>query len=738
MAGTKKYNRREEDYNLQEGDNLLPIMKDQGIPVHVDRRGYVFARGFVDTNDNLELTLNDGHLACKHPEGGQSPYTTYYNITNKPSYLYSTTVYDKLFMSFQNYTFLNRFYSFTDLPKYKRLNKRTKGLIGGAVSNLSVPRTFHYDYFDKGSYRYVEPHIRGTWLGPYNYDVYLKAENAIQNIEDLIVIKSGKLKVFADDAQPLYNAKDVMYTTGVSGHIHVETPSRPQHQNGYPNSNLNIKSFKFKNTGNSDLSQASTPVPVQSGVAGVFTNGVFLHSVNNGKSYNDSGVWHENSLVSEANLLDNCFGSTHSDPNIENINSYHYKSLSVCAHSTATDAHSAIIGYAKDGYPIYGPIGYSDPEDSSSALKTLEPSYRLKQASSRTDGPNFDSTYVSGYYIEDYEYVNALGDLDAHNGRSGITPEYPNGTYAYFATIDSNNDPKYPYVVGPTYYGNVDSTQGLNGPVTEAPLISRIKPLSPKSKVIAVHPNPAIHSWDLYGDEFTKTNGLLNEKIIFVSPHLTKSADGVFLKTGEVQSYKSDGVTPATYSGNKYVATGNGKFLIEQSGYRFPSSDTAMIYEDSILSGGMYFAYVNMDDAGNLIPSLAANRVTGTTLYAHYSGHKKISGKVHDEDWDGKIPAGTPFKIEHWAFNGNSVGFDGKLSVIPCQEHPMTSGNIITLFTTVSGFGDTKEEAYKSTMQQATENLKNENNTLLVNSGIKNMNSKMRAWKKMKENQANS
>ena len=128
MAGTKKYNRREENYNLQEGDDLLPIMKDKGIPIHVDKRGYIFARGFVDTNDNLELTLNGGNIACKHPEGGQSPYTTYYNLTNKASYLYSTTVYDKLFMSFQNYTFLNRFYSITDLPKYERLNKKTKKL----------------------------------------------------------------------------------------------------------------------------------------------------------------------------------------------------------------------------------------------------------------------------------------------------------------------------------------------------------------------------------------------------------------------------------------------------------------------------------------------------------------------------------------------------------------------------------------------------------------------------------
>jgi hypothetical protein len=34
-----------------------------------------------------------------------------------------------------------------------------------------------------------------------------------------------------------------------------------------------------------------------------------------------------------------------------------------------------------------------------------------------------------------------------------VTPEYPNGTYAYFCTVDENWNSAYPYVVGPTFYG---------------------------------------------------------------------------------------------------------------------------------------------------------------------------------------------------------------------------------------------------------------------------------------------
>ncbi len=42
---------------------------------------------------------------------------------------------------------------------------------------------------------------------------------------------------------------------------------------------------------------------------------------------------------------------------------------------------------------------------------------------------------------------------EVHNGRFCKTPEYPNGIYCYFATVDANWNSAYPYLVGPTYYG---------------------------------------------------------------------------------------------------------------------------------------------------------------------------------------------------------------------------------------------------------------------------------------------
>jgi hypothetical protein len=58
-----------------------------------------------------------------------------------------------------------------------------------------------------------------------------------------------------------------------------------------------------------------------------------------------------------------------------------------------------------------------------------------------------------GIFIEDYSYT-ASGDLDQHNGRFCVTPDYPNGTYAYFVTLNSLLKPAYPYIIGTTFYGS--------------------------------------------------------------------------------------------------------------------------------------------------------------------------------------------------------------------------------------------------------------------------------------------
>ncbi|MEC9435885.1 MAG: YHYH protein, partial [Thermoproteota archaeon] len=124
--------------------------------------------------------------------------------------------------------------------------------------------------------------------------------------------------------------------------------------------------------------------------------------------------------------------------------------------------HSPIIGWAFDGNPIYGPYGYIDPTDQNSGIRRMRTSYKLKTNvvydaatnpnPARVDGPSLD-TYPAGQFVADYYYDFQSGDLDNYNGRFCKTPEYPNGTYAYFITVDSSDAgvAEFPYIMGPQF-----------------------------------------------------------------------------------------------------------------------------------------------------------------------------------------------------------------------------------------------------------------------------------------------
>ncbi len=114
-------------------------------------------------------------------------------------------------------------------------------------------------------------------------------------------------------------------------------------------------------------------------------------------------------------------------------------------------AHSPIIGWAYDGNPIYGPYGYSTRNGKNSTIKSLISGY---EEDLKPDRPS-EEIYPKGFFVEDYTYFGN-GDLDIHNGRFCVTPEYPNGIYAYFTTIgddkfnlfENYKKPSFPYIIG--------------------------------------------------------------------------------------------------------------------------------------------------------------------------------------------------------------------------------------------------------------------------------------------------
>ena len=122
--------------------------------------------------------------------------------------------------------------------------------------------------------------------------------------------------------------------------------------------------------------------------------------------------------------------------------------------------HSPIIGFAYDGNPIYGPFGHQDPLDGGSPIVRMTSSYSLN--ADRSGGPTLRQ-YPLGSFVDDYKYTHKSGSLDENNGRFCITPDFPEGTYAYFLTINSDQVPQFPYVLGDKYYSlPVDSNYNSN------------------------------------------------------------------------------------------------------------------------------------------------------------------------------------------------------------------------------------------------------------------------------------
>lgn len=235
-------------------------------------------------------------------------------------------------------------------------------------------------------------------------------------------------------------------------------PNTPSNQNFV----FEIPRNPVPNTGTADS--------VGLGQMAVWSNGVAAYNASDAQTYNNDGTWHRNAYYFEGVSFDNCLG--HPDQR----GCYHHHVNPKCLYNDLDSTqHSPIIGYAFDGYPIYGAYGYSNPTNASSSIKRMTPSYQLRKMVNRDtlpdgtvcsvadQGPAVSTTYPLGDFMEDYEYISGSGDLDEHNGRFCVTPDYPNGTYAYFVTIDDKQTPVFPYVLGYTYYGVVVKADIGNG-----------------------------------------------------------------------------------------------------------------------------------------------------------------------------------------------------------------------------------------------------------------------------------
>lgn len=287
------------------------------------------------------------------------------------------------------------------------------------------------------------------------------------------------------------NVKTILYS---ANSVYIRANGVPSYvtgpfQDGNPSLTTSQNAiFKFplnpvKNTG--------TLIATSGGNIGLFINGVALFDYRDGVSWKNSTgtiaggpiggmgdrVWNRDAIVAERAGFDCAKGHPamgnyhhHQNPSAFKLdlnvistvcNLYDADGLYVIDSTN----HSPLIGFAYDGFPIYGAYAFKNV-DGTGGIVRMKSSYSLRNIIARThyangndvtDGPAISTTYPLGYFREDYQYNEtspATPDyLDEHNGRFCITPEYPNGIYCYYATVDANWNSSYPYAVGPNYYG---------------------------------------------------------------------------------------------------------------------------------------------------------------------------------------------------------------------------------------------------------------------------------------------
>lgn len=324
---------------------------------------------------------------------------------------------------------------------------------------------------------------------------------------------------YADVQRVAYSANYVyIYTTGFASYT----------MGNWLNPNGAVFMFWPANRGAIHRIPRITTIPTTkvhaNGVGGVWVNGVYLWENGDAQSYttstgqvsfNGAGIWNRIAGVAEAFNFDPANGHqpnsgayhTHINPiglryQLGDNVTYNATTKTYSEASSPT-RHSPILGWALDGLPVYGPYGYSTATDASSGIRRMRTGFQKRDGTNgstnlastgRTTlpvwaasvqgksttlaaseyGPAVNSTYPVGTFAEDYDYLGDLGktqgvdfDLNRQNVRYCVTPEYPNGTYAYFVCLDSSGTTTFPDVINQEFYGSAAGGQGTVNSISE-------------------------------------------------------------------------------------------------------------------------------------------------------------------------------------------------------------------------------------------------------------------------------
>jgi YHYH protein/Secretion system C-terminal sorting domain len=383
----------------------------------------------------------------------------------------------------------------------------------------------------------------------------------------------------------LVNCQKVQYSSNFAYVTCTGVPSYATgpFQDGNPSQATNqnaIFKFPLSPVQNTGTKTATTP-----GNIGVFINGVALYDYRDGVAWNSTSntlcggpgnpmcpggmgaaqAWNRDAILAEKAGFDCAKGHPamgnyhhHQNPSAFDLdltvvstvcNLYDADGL----YKIDSTKHSPLLGFAYDGFPIYGAYGYKNT-DGTGGITRMKSSYQLKTTRGTGTVPS-TTTYPLSYFREDYEFIaNTASDyMDVHNGRFCKTPEYPNGIYCYFSTVDDKWNSAYPYVVGPTFYGVVSVSKVAS--VTET--VSTYVKTTPTSEAnlnhlqINVFPNPSADLISIQLGDLVKEDYII--ELLDITGKLVKSTQ---ITKGSTIAYFD---TQALYAGTYFVRISSGQ-----------------------------------------------------------------------------------------------------------------------------------------------------------------------------------
>jgi len=205
---------------------------------------------------------------------------------------------------------------------------------------------------------------------------------------------------------------------GVPDHTTGQFPGR-----GNPN-RISAQSYNFHIPTKPQTN--ATPRSSRGAWFGVALNGIPFEP-GTAEFWNNQPEW---VMEAKSGFID--LGLDQNNAHVQPTGAYHYHGLptGLMAKLGGDGKKMLLVGWAADGFPIYTSYAYSTAMDAKSLLKKMRSSWQLKKGE-RNGGPGGKP---DGKYTVDYEFVKGSGDLDDCNGRFGVTPEFPQGTYYYCIT----------------------------------------------------------------------------------------------------------------------------------------------------------------------------------------------------------------------------------------------------------------------------------------------------------------